>query len=261
MSLKRQGSFPNVFPSRKRRVVKATGSRDDKDEDKETDLIEIPNDTKAALLFLKSLFPVQAFNGQVPPILLKHQLYCVVNDKTTVDRQLNKMWETNEVRLFKLVTGSDEFAVMLTSDYISHLRSKMTNNTTNSAEKFIANVLPSCVDVSFSRKTLSENHSLTEEEITQLINLGALAVRDVGSWWLSIPGAGHFMKSFSKGRKAVIRTIKNTKYKEMLQKELESRNLSTHSKLGVKYHIYDIIGAELVQRIDTTSGPLLRLRS
>ena len=33
----------------------------------------------------------------------------------------------------------------------------------------------------------------------QLVNIGVLTTRDVGSWWLSIPGAGAFMKSFSNG--------------------------------------------------------------
>ena len=34
----------------------------------------------------------------------------------------------------------------------------------------------------------------------QLVNTGILTTRDVGSWWLSIPGAGIFMKNFSNGK-------------------------------------------------------------
>ena len=34
----------------------------------------------------------------------------------------------------------------------------------------------------------------------QLVNIGILTTRDVGSWWLSIPGAGIFMKNFSNGK-------------------------------------------------------------
>lgn len=49
---------------------------------------EIPSDTKAALLFLKSVIPLSKFEGKIPAIILKHQLYCVVKDKTLVDRQL-----------------------------------------------------------------------------------------------------------------------------------------------------------------------------
>ena len=35
---------------------------------------------------------------------------------------------------------------------------------------------------------------------SHLVNTGVLTTRDVGSWWLSIPGAGVFMKNFSNGR-------------------------------------------------------------
>lgn len=35
---------------------------------------------------------------------------------------------------------------------------------------------------------------------SQLVNTGVLTTRDVGSWWLSIPGAGVFMKNFSNGK-------------------------------------------------------------
>ncbi len=36
-----------------------------------------------------------------------------------------------------------------------------------------------------------------------LLRGGALNVRDVGSWWLAIPGAGLFMKHFVKGKTAL----------------------------------------------------------
>ena len=51
----------------------------------------------------------------------------------------------------------------------------------------------------------------------QLVKASVLTVRDVGSWWLSIPNAGIFMKSFSRGRKAVITMIRKSKYKEILK--------------------------------------------
>lgn len=49
---------------------------------------EAPSDTKAAILFLKSVVPLSKFEGKIPAIILKHQIYCVVKDKTLVDRQL-----------------------------------------------------------------------------------------------------------------------------------------------------------------------------
>ena len=49
---------------------------------------ELPSDTKAAILFLKSVVPLSKFEGKIPAIILKHQIYCVVKDRTLVDRQL-----------------------------------------------------------------------------------------------------------------------------------------------------------------------------
>lgn len=52
---------------------------------------EVPNDTQAAILFLKSIVPLNKFQGKIPAIILKHQIYCVMKDKTLVDRQLVSM--------------------------------------------------------------------------------------------------------------------------------------------------------------------------
>lgn len=35
--------------------------------------------------------------------------------------------------------------------------------------------------------------------LRQLVNAGVLTVRDAGSWWLAVPGAGRFIKYFVKG--------------------------------------------------------------
>ena len=88
------------------------------------------------------------------------------------------------------------------------------------------------------------------------------------------------MKNFRRGRKAILTMIKKCKYKEILQKvknlssnrktitiltssegsfvaetsvacllqDLEARKLPKTAKLGVMYHIHDVIGADLVER-------------
>ena len=53
---------------------------------------------------------------------------------------------------------------------------------------------------------------------SQLVKASVLTVRDVGSWWLAIPCAGIYMKSFIRGRKAMLTMIRKCKYKEILQK-------------------------------------------
>ena len=80
---------------------------------------------------------------------------------------------------------------------------------------------------------------------------GVLLVRDVGktssSWWFAIPGVSPFIKSLTKGRSMVQQVLRKSKYKELLQSELESRKFSV-SKLNMEYHIHDLIGSDLVER-------------
>ena len=83
-----------------------------------------------------------------------------------------------------------------------------------------------------------------------LVNCGLLVVRDIGkaaSWWFAIPSVGPFVKQLTKGRNSVLQMIKRAKHQELLQSELEARKLST-SKLGMNYHLHDILGCELVRR-------------
>ena len=48
----------------------------------------LPCDTEAGLLYLKQLFPVEKFQNILPPLVLKHQVYSIIHDKTTVDREI-----------------------------------------------------------------------------------------------------------------------------------------------------------------------------
>ncbi|XP_074648362.1 winged helix repair factor 1-like [Tubulanus polymorphus] len=222
----------------------------------------IPNDTKTTLLYLKNIFPKDKFERDLPAIMLKHQLYSILKNRTLVDKQLGELRNSSEIRLFKLsLSDEDEYGVVFTTDYIDYVKehSKIMGLQSSIIEKYSENVLKCCPDVSLDRKTLTTAFNFTEAEITKLVQCSILTVRDVGSWWLAIPAIGAFIKSFIRGRKAVVAMIKKSKYKEILKTELEQRNLPKSVKLGMEYHLHDIIGADMVQRIKTTSGDLLRL--
>lgn len=53
--------------------------------------------------------------------------------------------------------------------------------------------------------------------------------------------------SFLTGRKAVLGMVKKSKYGEILKTELEERRTTSLVKFQMKYHIHDIVGAELVE--------------
>ena len=50
--------------------------------------ISIPTDTEAALLYLKAKFPVEKFEGRLPPVILVHQVYSIIKCRTTVDKDI-----------------------------------------------------------------------------------------------------------------------------------------------------------------------------
>ncbi|KAK1798136.1 hypothetical protein P4O66_000631 [Electrophorus voltai] len=151
------------------------------------------------------------------------------------------------------------FALVFSVDYRAKvLAGEAGRNTLGTVEKFLDKVLHACPDLSFSKDKMLKEFVFTDSEITQLVQAGVLTVRDAGSWWLAIPNSGRFTKYFIQGRKAVLGMVKKSKYSEILKSRLEERHCTSQVKLQMKYHVHDIIGAELVECINTTSGTLLR---
>ncbi len=63
--------------------------------------VEVPDDAVVAMQLLRSQFP------PVPgmsPVALVSQIYSLVKDRTSVDRQLDKAMRGQELRLFRFAT-------------------------------------------------------------------------------------------------------------------------------------------------------------
>nr|XP_020475529.1 serine/threonine-protein kinase 19 isoform X1 [Monopterus albus]XP_020475530.1 serine/threonine-protein kinase 19 isoform X1 [Monopterus albus]XP_020475531.1 serine/threonine-protein kinase 19 isoform X1 [Monopterus albus] len=218
-----------------------------------------PTDIKSTLEYLMTLFPRKLFNDTLPQIALKHQLYSIHSDKTLVDKEVNKLREKGELLMFQLGFDAEAFGLIFASDYKTKVLAGEEGKVTRAAvEKFLEKVLSSCRDLSFTKDKMLKEFLFTDSEITQLVKSGVLTVRDAGSWWLSIPNSGKFTKYFIQGRKAVLGMVKKSKYSEVLKAELEERRTTSQVKFHMKYHIHDIVGAELVESVPTTSGILLR---
>ncbi|KAJ3600905.1 hypothetical protein NHX12_031878 [Muraenolepis orangiensis] len=248
---RKRGLISDAFKVKKRRTCPVKFGSTNNDDG--------PIDIKATLLDLMTLFPRKIFNDTLPQIVLKHQLYSIHDDKTRVDRQLNELREKGELLMFQLGFDSDAFGLVFTSDYKAKvLASQEGRDTRGTVERFLERVLPTCMDLSFNKDRMLKEFLFTDSEITQLVKSGVLTVRDAGSWWLAIPNSGKFTKYFIQGRKAVLAMIKKSKYGEVLKDQLEERRPNAQVRFQMKYHIHDIVGAELVQSIPTTSGTLLR---
>ncbi|XP_077389273.1 winged helix repair factor 1-like [Festucalex cinctus] len=218
-----------------------------------------PTDVRASLEYLMTLFPRKLFNDTLPQIVLKHQLYSIHHDKTLVDKEVNKLREDGQLLMFQLGFDAEAFGLVFTSDYKAKvLAGEEGRETRGTVDKFLDKVLSPCTDLSFNKDQMIREFLFTDGEITQLVKAGVLTVRDAGSWWLSIPNSGRFTKYFIQGRKGVLGMVKKSRYGEALQTEIEGRRTTSQVKFHIKYHIHDLVGAELVESIPTTSGTLLR---
>lgn len=217
---------------------------------------------KTSLLFFRSLFPVEKFEHRLPPIVMKHQLYSLHNDRASIDKQIKEMQDSGEVKVFKLGADEDEYMIVFTEDYRSHVQCVMTeiNIPKETTEKFANSVIKQCNGACIARETLVKECKFKEEEISHLVKACVLTARDRTSWWFSLPNSSIFHKSLTRGRKTVITMVKKCKYREIFRTDLEQRKWPKLAKLGLLYHIHDIIGADLVDCVQTTSGLLMRYK-
>ncbi|XP_017715058.1 PREDICTED: serine/threonine-protein kinase 19 isoform X2 [Rhinopithecus bieti] len=251
MSRKRHHLVPETFGVKRRRkrgLVESDPLRGE------------PGSARAAVSELMQLFPRGLFEDALPPIVLRSQVYSLVPDRTVADRQLKELQEQREIRIVQLGFDLDAHGIIFTEDYRTRVLKACDGRPyAGAVQKFLASVLPACGDLSFQQDQMTQTFGFRDSEITHLVNAGVLTVRDAGSWWLAVPGAGRFIKYFVKGRQAVLGMVRKAKYRELLLSELLGRRAPAVVRLGLTYHVHDLIGAQLVDCISTTSGTLLRL--
>ncbi|XP_053329966.1 serine/threonine-protein kinase 19 [Spea bombifrons] len=221
---------------------------------------DFTEDARGAVSYLCALFPRKLFNDALPPIFLRHQLYSLIEDRTKADRLVSSLQQNGELCLIQPGFDPDAFLVVMAEDLRrAALASCDGNARAPIVNKFLESGLFSSSKISYGREEVMQKHRFSDREITQLVRAGLLTVRDAGSWWLSLPGAGKFVTHFIKGRKALLSQIRRSRYKEVLLTDLSTRRPPPSLRLGMEYHIHDIIGAGLVDCVPTASGTLLRL--
>ena len=224
--------------------------------------------------YLSQLYALYRKAEDLPTIVMKHQFYSVIGNRTNVDQTIASLQVSGKVRVFKTSLGTDQFCTMLTSDYVDYVR--MISNLptdTNSIEsvdmndkvrikvllKFLEEFIPNYSDIYVSLKVLNAKYKFVDSHITLLIKAGVLTSKDAGCWWLAIPNVGKFLKTLRKGRGHTLQTIKRSKYKELSVKNLLARKPPSSIKLGWHFHIHDLIGADIISSIKSTNGVILRV--
>jgi len=113
--------------------------------------------------------------------------------------------------------------------------------------KLPAPLSPKESDKLVGNQTLTPNP--VQEEIKLLVLAGLLTLRDVDSYWFSIPEIGVFLKCFLKGRQELLDFLKRQKYNESLLSLLQKKKIKS-SSLGNMFHIRDLLGSGLVEKYD-----------
>ncbi|KAG0562676.1 hypothetical protein KC19_9G164400 [Ceratodon purpureus] len=230
----------------------------------------MPSDTKIALELMRSQFP-KIEKGSVRPFVLRSQLYSSVTDRTLVDRELERLKLERVVRVFKLNTGQDDYAIMFMADYLAlidlaktRLAKKHTEGEMAVFDWFVHHVLPSHADAGITHsklvELLSEGGDVEDRHISLLMNAGLLTRQLVDStaYWLALPNVGFLLKSLASGRKEIVSFLSRRKYREILQVPLERRRLQ-YSVLGMRFHIRDLLGLGQIHTVPSPSGPIIRL--
>ncbi|XP_009102022.1 serine/threonine-protein kinase 19 homolog isoform X3 [Brassica rapa] len=203
------------------------------------------SDTSVALRMMRSQFP-RIDQASVPPFILQSQLYSSVNDRTQVDRELERLRRDKVVRVFKLNTGQDDHAIIFLDDYLNQVdriakrMEEKKQSDTDIFKWFKEHVLDSKLEPSIA------HHELTRQLI------------DPDMYWFAIPGIGKLWKALLQGRKELLSLLKRKRHKEMFLAELEKKRLR-YSPLDMRFHIRDLIGSGHLKTFQTTSGLVVRV--
>lgn len=125
-------------------------------------MYEIPSDTYAAIMLLQKRYGKFMKNSVVIPLILVHQIYSILPDRTMVDSELEECRKNQKVRLLKL-SISNCTLVALEEDFRKYILQytrnldevgKSDQRLAKHVKLFHDSVLEKCSDVIISKKGL-----------------------------------------------------------------------------------------------------------
>ena len=235
---------------------------------------------------------------QVVPFVLQSHLYTVIKDKTSIDKELNVLRQSNQVRFFKLpyqLQGFNDYAIMLTRDYcqLIHKCKDGVKDQEVVFDRFCQRVLPNYSDVVISKDKLAtllmagdqkglqgssccatSYRSSVDRSIDALLQSCCLTIYTQGNtraygeetfYLFSMPNAGKAIRGIGAGRKELLSIFRRRKPPELLEAQLlfqgkggKNKFALKTSSLGMSWHLRDLLAHGLLVRIQTTMGPVLR---
>ncbi|XP_058684293.1 serine/threonine-protein kinase 19 [Poecile atricapillus] len=216
-----------------------------------------PAEVEAALGAVAELFPRRLFGDALPPLVLRHQLYALVRDRTAVDR-------TGSVT--RAGFGSCTWGWAPTrwawSAWSCTGRRPWQRwpgpPGRGWSGAFWTWPWPGPPELSLEQPRMREL-GFGDRDVTALVAAGLLTVRDAGSWWLAVPGAGRFLRALLRGRRALLSLVRRSRHREVPLRELQGGKTPPGAGLGVPFLLHDLLGDQKLLSVPTAAGPLLRL--
>jgi serine/threonine-protein kinase 19 len=236
---------------------------------------------KFSMDYFLNKFPENKFE-HLPNIILLNQIYCLIKNKTEVDRSLEEMRLSGQIIMFK---SDDDSSYMINSgtnndiyicyfeefrDYINaHVKSYAKEEEKWLVDVYLEKILANeSNDLSIEKATLMNKYKLSEKDLTGLINLGLFTIKDVGNFWFAIPDIGKFRRVLLECRRSFMNLIRKQKYTEIninlfFDKLIVSKNKNfKHVRnIGAIYLISDMLGKETVRKVISPMGVVVKLNN
>ncbi|NXX83681.1 STK19 kinase, partial [Urocolius indicus] len=159
----------------------------------------------------------------------------------------NRLRDEGRIRLLQLGLGPDALAVVFMEPYREKVLAAVDGTPrAGLVRRFLDSAVATCPDLSYERSRVRDL-GFGDADVTQLVGAGVLTVRDAGSWWLAVPGAGRFVRAFVHGRRALLGLVRRSRHREVPLRELRERRPPPGARLGVRYLLHDLLGAELLR--------------
>ncbi len=226
----------------------------------ESEIIKIPviNDTREAIDYL---ITTTTMTISLPPIVFVHQVYALVKKRTKVDLDIEQLRKANIIKLFNYNENANNSMCLCYTSQLTPFLDSMYPIRPEHLKVYLNTYLLQPTDSCISKSDLTSVYSVCDSTITYLIQNCFLTIKDSHAYFHTIPNLGQLFNFVSNARGSIRFVISKKKYKEMNIYELKHRNLKKLKQLGLMYHLFDVIGNDMVKLVDSPMGIVLKLNN
>lgn len=216
---------------------------------------------------------LQRCAAPVPEIVFLHMIYHELHlNKSIVDQEVDTL---RHARTFKVIHIPWQTGILIaltpTAQYIADLEAAFQSPADQDMLQKYSHWIAEGANISVSAASLTQEAHLTAAQIQHLVDTGYLRNRhnhvdNSTAYWISHPHITGMLQKCREVEKTVLQAMKRTRYKEIDHKAFQALFQSKKRKadgststLPSEYHLLDLLGRQVVKKVDTATGWFLRL--